>query len=380
MTEKARILIIDDEAGIRQGCCRVLQPQGHTVETAETFQEGACKVGETDYDLVLLDVMLPDGKGIDLLKPILEKDRETVAIIITGYATVELAVDAIKNGAYNFISKPFTADLLLITVNQALEKRRLSLEARRTQKLEVEHAAVCRARDEAEKLNEFKSSFLLMMAHELRSPVSGAQSLVRTLLRGLAGELKPQQSELLSRIEFRLNGLLDMINDILLLASSKAIETDRPLQTVHLQPLLRGVMGSFDEEARNQQVALKLTAPGKPMVVRATENGLTTVVRNLIGNAIKYSKMGGAVEIAIHKEPDCVKLCVTDNGIGIPAEDIPHIWDEFFRAKNAHLEGITGTGLGLAIVKQYVERFGGEVGVTSQEGKGTTFTVSLKSK
>src|SRR5512141_1669325 len=145
MTEKARILIIDDEAGIRQGCCRVLLPQGYTVETAETFQEGARKVGETGYDLVLLDVMLPDGKGIDLLKPILQKDSETVAIIITGYATVELAVDAIKNGAYNFISKPFSADLLLITVNQALEKRRLSLEARRSQELKVEHAAVCRA-------------------------------------------------------------------------------------------------------------------------------------------------------------------------------------------------------------------------------------------
>jgi signal transduction histidine kinase len=114
--------------------------------------------------------------------------------------------------------------------------------------------------------------------------------------------------------------------------------------------------------------------------VRATENGLTTVVRNLIGNAIKYSKTGGAVEIAIHKEPDCIKLSVSDNGIGIPAEDIPHIWDEFFRAKNAHLEGITGTGLGLAIVKQYVERFGGEVGVASEVGKGTTFTVSLHSK
>src|SRR5512140_995789 len=366
MTDKARILIIDDEAGIRQGCCRVLLPQGFSVDTAETFQEGTRKVDETGYDLVLLDVMLPDGKGIDLLKPILEKDSETVAVIITGYATVELAVEAIKKGAYNFISKPFTADMLLITVHQGLEKRRLSLESRHMQELEAEKAIISRARDEAERLNEFKSSFLLMMAHELRSPVSGAQSLVRTLLRGLAGELKPQQSELLSRIEIRLNNLLDMINDILLLASSRAIETDKPLQLVHLQPLLHRIVESFEEEAKNQQVTLKLNASGKLPAVMATENGLTTVIRNLVGNAIKYSKKGGLVEVAVHKEPDCIRLSVADEGIGIPAEDIPHIWDEFFRAKNAHLEGITGTGLGLSIVKQYVDRFGGEVGITSQ--------------
>ncbi len=380
MEKTSRILIIDDEAGIRQGCCRVLQPQGYTVETADTFAEGLRCIQASLYDLILLDVMLPDGKGIDLLKPILERDSETVAIIITGYATVELAVDAIKKGAYNFISKPFTADLLTINVNQALEKRRLSLEARRLQAIEAENALIAQARDEAEKLNEFKSTFLLMMAHELRSPVSGAQSLVRTLLRGLAGELKPQQSELLSRVEIRLNNLLDMINDILLLASSRAVEADKPLEPVQLQPMVRRVLASFEEEAINTQVALKLNAPGRPLSVLATENGLNTVLRNLVGNAIKYSKDGGAVEVAIHKDGDCALLTVSDCGIGIPAEDIPHIWDEFFRAKNAHLEGITGTGLGLSIVKQYVDRFGGTVSVESTVGKGTTFSIRLHCK
>ena len=161
MDKTDRILIIDDEAGIRQGCCRVLQPQGFTVETAENFQEGLRKIQEETFDLVLLDVMLPDGRGIDLLEPIRERDPETVSIIITGYATVELAVDTIKKGAYNFISKPFTADMLLMTVNQGLEKRHLSLEAKRLQTIEHETVELARARDEAERLNEFKSSFLL---------------------------------------------------------------------------------------------------------------------------------------------------------------------------------------------------------------------------
>jgi signal transduction histidine kinase len=380
MDKTDRILVIDDEEGIRQGCCRVLRPQGYTVETAGNFKEGLRRIKEEIFDLVLIDVMLPDGRGIDLLEPIREHDPETVSIIITGYATVELAVDTIKKGAYNFISKPFTADMLLMTVNQGLEKRHLSLETKRLQTIESEAVELVRARDEAEKLNEFKSSFLQVAAHELRSPVSGAQSLVRTLLRGLAGELKPQQSELLSRVEIRLDFMLDMINDILTLASSKSIEIDRPLEGVQIQPVAQRVIDAFAEEAKNQQVVVKFSAPSQPITAMATEYGLNMVFRNLIGNAIKYSNQGGTVKVAVQPEPGCVKVSVKDSGIGIPEEDIPHLGDEFFRAKNAHQAGITGTGLGLSIVKQYVNRFGGRVDVASSLGKGTTFTVSLKTK
>jgi signal transduction histidine kinase len=378
MENTGKILIIDDEAGICQGCCRALQPQGFTVETAGNFQEGLCKVQAETFDLVLLDVMLPDGRGIDLLKPIHDRDPETVSIILTGYATVELAVDTIKKGAYNFISKPFSADMLLMIVNQGLEKRHLSLEAKRLQSLEQETIELARAKEEAERLNEFKSSFLLMAAHELRSPVSGAQSLVRTLLRGLAGELQPQQSELLSRVEIRLNFLLGMINEILTLASSKTIEIDQPLEKVQVQPVMQRVIEAYAEEAKNQQIVFRVVAPGKSITAMATENGLDTVLRNLIGNAIKYSIPGSTVEVEIKKVSGYARISVSDAGIGIPVEDVPHIWDEFFRAKNAHLAGIAGTGLGLSIVKQFVDRFGGKVGVVSTLGKGTTFTVSLR--
>ncbi len=380
METKGRILVIDDEAGIRQGCCRVLRPQGFNVETAENFQEGLQKLQASPYDLILLDVMLPDGKGIDLLEPIRQCDPETVAVIITGYATVELAVDTIKMGAYNFISKPFTADLLLITVNQGLEKRRLSLESKRMQALEAEKTELSRLMEEAEKRTEFKSTYMRMIAHELRSPLSGAQSLVRTLLRGLAGELKPQQEELLARIEIRLNSMLAMINDILTLASSRSIEAGKPLEGVQVQPVVRQAIDAFAEEARNQQVTVHFSAPARTVTVMAFEEGLLTVCRNLLCNAIKYSRPGSTIEISLQKSGDKAQLCVADHGIGIPPEDLPNIWEEFFRARNAHLAGIQGTGLGLSIVRQYVERFGGSIAVESKVDQGTAFTVSLQVK
>ncbi|MEW6718327.1 MAG: response regulator [Chloroflexota bacterium] len=135
---------------------RALEPLGYLTETATNFKEGLRKIQEGEFDLVLLDVMLPDGRGIDLLAHIRDKDPDLVSVIITGYATVELAVEAIKQGVYDFISKPFTSDVLLITVNQGLERRRLAQEARRLQAIEDEATELARAKEEMERLNEFK--------------------------------------------------------------------------------------------------------------------------------------------------------------------------------------------------------------------------------
>ncbi len=170
-----------------KGCQRALEPQGFEVDKAATIQEGLHKISENPIDLVLIDVMMPDGRGIDLIEPIRKIDPDIVCIIITGYATVELAVQAIKEGAYDFISKPFTADMLLITVNQGMEKRRLSLDARRLQEVEKETARLAHEKEELQRLEQYKSDFMTTVAHELRSPIAGAQSLLRTLMRGLAG-------------------------------------------------------------------------------------------------------------------------------------------------------------------------------------------------
>jgi two-component system sensor histidine kinase/response regulator len=371
------ILVIDDELGIRRACQRALKPQGFSVDTAATMREGLSKIQEGDFDLVLLDVMMPDGRGIDLLPPIQERDPDLVIVIITGYATVELAVRAIKQGAYDFISKPFTSDLLLMTVNQGLEKRRLSLEAKRLQTIEQEAAELARAKEEMERLDRFKSAFMVMVAHELRAPVGGAQSLLRTLLRGLTGELSEQQRDILTRVETRLGALMELINDLLSLAATKTIEPDQPLEEVWLQPIIKEVVDRFSVEAEDKQIAMTLNTPEEKLVVRATEEGLDQVFSNLLNNAIKYTPSGGNINVRVIKEHNKAKIAVSDTGVGIPTDALPQIWDEFFRAPNVRRSGITGTGLGLSIVKQLVTRFDGVIDVSSTEGEGTTFTLAL---
>jgi len=378
MHSQKHILIVDDEPGIRIGCQRALEPAGYSVEQAGSFKEGQEKVTAQGYDLVLLDVMLPDGRGIDLLPDILAKDAETVTIIITGYATVEMAVNAIKHGAYDFISKPFTSDLLLHAVEQGLEKRRLSLEAKRLRQVESQAQELARQKAEAERLGAFKAQFALTVAHELRAPVAGAQSLLRTLTNGLVGEFTEKQGAILQRLEARLDELLALINDLLTLAGSKTLAEDAPLQKIPMAPAIQKALEEFEAMAAEKGVSLRFDEPEEGAGVYATEDGLSIIFTNLINNAIKYSHEGGKVDIAVGRDGEFVRVSVKDEGIGIPQEALEKIGQEFFRAPNALQSGVAGTGLGMSIVQQYLAHFGGELSIESQEGQGTTASVRLR--
>ncbi|HBX68616.1 MAG TPA: hypothetical protein DEH25_04345 [Chloroflexi bacterium] len=377
METKGNILVIDDELGIREGCRRALEGSGYRVATAANVKNGLQSIQSQNFDLVLLDVMMPDGRGIDLLAPMAEKDPDLVPIIITGYATVEMAVEATKAGAYDFISKPFTSDVLLMTVEQGLEKRRLSQEARRLQHIEREAAEMAQAQTEMERLDQYKTAFMLTLAHELRSPVGGAQSLIRTMLRGLAGEVNPQQQDMLSRVDKRLDGLLALINDLLLLAASKTFDAEIPLETLSVQRLLQQLIEQLNVQAGEKNIQLDFLPADLPLEVRASEDGLRKIFGNLIGNALKYTPQGGHVTVKVAATPEDVSVSVADTGIGIPQDALKNLGEEFFRAPNARHARIEGTGLGLSIVKQFVDHFGGQIDIQSEEGKGSTFTVRL---
>ncbi|NLE45543.1 MAG: response regulator, partial [Chloroflexi bacterium] len=183
-TEPADILVVDDELGIREGARRVLAREGHRVSVADCGEAGWEQVQSGEFSLVLLDVMMADISGIDLLRRIVQFDPNTVCIIITGYATVEMAVQAIKEGAYDFIAKPFDANTLLLAVNQGLERRRLIIESCRLAELEAENRELERRKRELEALDRAKATFTMTVTHELRAPVAAIQSYLRLILDG----------------------------------------------------------------------------------------------------------------------------------------------------------------------------------------------------
>ena len=372
--ETARILVIDDEQGIREGCRRVLQAEGYVVETAATGQEGLRRIAGEGFDLVLLDVMMPDVRGIDLLAPIAEKDPTTVCIIITGYATVELAVQAIKAGAYNFLSKPFTADVLLMTVRQGLERRRLSLEARRAQELEREAAELARAKEELERLDRFKTTFTLTVAHELRAPLTALQSFLIAILKGY---IPPEeQKEILERAVQRAQELLDLVDDLLKLARAKSDQGSQKRQVLSLADPLEKVFALQKAQADEKGLACVLEVRARPQV-EADPDQMTQLWTNLISNGIKYTPTGGRVTVALDQQDSWAVGSVADTGIGIAPEDQARIFEEFYRTPQAKALEARGTGLGLPLVKRIVEAHGGTITVESELGKGSRFTFRL---
>jgi two-component system sensor histidine kinase/response regulator len=374
MEAKDNILVIDDELGIREGCRRALEPQGFTVETAATIQEGLRKIREGDFDLVLLDVMLPDGRGVDLLAPIHEKDPDSVCVIITGYATVELAVEAIKQGAYDFISKPFTSDLLLMTVNQGMEKRGLSREAKRLQAIEREAVELARAKEEMERLDRFKTAFTLTVAHELRAPITALQSFLLAMLKGYVSP--NQQKEVLQRAIERVQELLDLVDDLLNLAAAKQELVPSKREVLSLADALEKVVPLLQAQAEEKGITFTVEVRQRPQV-EANLGQMGQLWTNLISNGIKYTPAGGRVTVTLEEKDGWAVGTVEDTGIGIAPQDQPRIFEEFYRTSQAKEFEHRGTGLGLPLVKRVVEGHGGTIEVESALGQGSRFSFRL---
>jgi len=184
--ERPNILVVDDEVGMREGCRRALTSQGFRVSTADTAREGLHRLREESFALVLLDAMMPGMSGLELLGAINEYAPNVVCIMITGYATVHLAAQAMKQGAFDFLPKPFTLDELSAVVSRGLEEYRRRMADREQREREEELTSWRRARAEAAKLDTIESRFMLVLAHELRNPAGVIKNYLQYMRSGLA--------------------------------------------------------------------------------------------------------------------------------------------------------------------------------------------------
>lgn len=232
---------------------------------------------------------------------------------------------------------------------------------------------------ELAQIDEAKMRFVRTITHELRAPVASAQSLMSTLCQGYAGDLTDTQCEVVRRIGVRLDLLQELITDLLDLAAGREEHLAyRPAEILNFTHYLGMTCEHLRPQADARGVTLVTNAHEIPELwVCASPEEIRRILINVIGNAVKYTPSGGQVSALLASNHEWLMLEVSDTGIGIPANDLPHIWDEFFRARNAREHERHGTGLGLAIVKQLIENYGGQIGVRSIEGKGTTFTIQL---
>jgi len=226
-------------------------------------------------------------------------------------------------------------------------------------------------------LERSKSQYMRRVSHELRSPLAAIQSLLTMVEESLTGEGKSAERELVGRAVRRTDQALKLVSDLLVLARSQEARFAVGLKEVSLSRAVREVAGSLQPRADKAGVTLAVDCPPDLAPVLGDPESVEQLVTNLASNAIKYTPRGGRVSVSAAAQQDSIVLTVSDTGIGISEEDLPSVFDEFYRGKNARELQEQGTGLGLSIVKSILDALQAKVHVESAIGQGTTFVVTI---
>ena len=356
---KPRILVIDDEQGLRDMLVYGLSERDYEVVAVENGLLALEAARKASFDLALCDIMMPGMRGIDVLRELKLLSPDMEIVMATGYATIETAVESMKLGAYDYITKPYELDPLCLTLTRALEKRRLKVRV-----------------GELESLSRMKSEFLANMSHELRTPLNAIVGYTSLLLDGTYGEMAPEQTEPLERVLSGSNDLLTLINSVLDFSKLNAGMMPVFLEEIDVAELAGEVVETMQALAVRKGLALSAECPSTRL--RADRTKTKQILINLIGNAIKFTAKGSVrLSSVLDAERGRVVLSVTDTGSGIPKENLTTIFEEFRQIDGSAKREHGGTGLGLAISKKLAALLGGELEVRSRVGEGSVFAVSL---
>lgn len=357
----ARILLIDDEEIVLDSCTEILRGEPYDLAAVTDGAKGLAMVRDFRPDLVVVDLKMPGLSGLDVLDRLREADATIVPIVITGYATVSSAVEAMKRGAYDFLPKPFTPEEFRLIVRRGAEKRSLQLETialRRERELLREH-------------------FAAIVSHELKAPLAAIQQNLYALEREFAAVATEDQRGRLGRVKTRVGDLLQLI-DTWRRGSVDLEAVKARFAAVSIRVPIDKAVESLGVHAARKSVTLTAAVPEPAPVVWGDQGTLTEVLVNIIGNAVKYSREGGRVDVAAQVQGDGVRVAVTDSGPGIGPEDLPHIFDAFYTVQpGGTTAGERGSGLGLAVSQRIMEAHGGGIAVQSTPGKGSTFVITL---
>jgi two-component system, OmpR family, phosphate regulon sensor histidine kinase PhoR len=481
-----RVLVVDDEPGMREGCRRILIAEGYAVETAEDGMAGLeLFQQQRNFAAALVDLKMPRLSGVELVEALRALDSDVLLLVITAYATIETAVEATKRGAYGYIPKPFTPEELLMPLRHGLERRQLAIETRQLREererrlLEVAFerskaktiincmtdgvlvtnrekqvvlrnvvaarllpalansplpvslgavglpaltdllvsaiqpgstpsiasreitigestfmvnvspvtegagemqgaVAVLRDITALKKLEVAKSMFVSLVAHEVKRPLAAIESNLKVVLGGYTRD-PDKQRHMIERALERSKGLLTLVTELRSLSTMEAGRYALNRVPMDLVPLAADAVESAKEKAAEKQMTLSFEnkVAGTVPRVMADAEAMKSVFGNLLDNAVKYTPDGRRAGLRVARDGLFLRFTVWDEGIGMSAEELSHVFEEFYRAQNEFTSRVPGTGLGLSLAKRLVEIHQGEVTIDSTPGKGSCFAVSL---
>ena len=381
----ARLLLVDDVPANLDVLCALLEGADYRISIAPDGAIALRLAAQTAPDLILLDVVMPEMNGFEVCRRLKQdpKTEHIPVIFITAENQTEGVVEGFEAGGVDYIAKPFQDAEVLVRVKTHLSLSRLTreLETKSTaleeknQSLNEANEALVVANQKIQEVSRYKSEFLARMSHDLRTPMNAIIGYTRILLRRTRDVLEERHYRNLENIEISADHLLNLISDILDLSKIEAGRMEIQLQDVDLQQLVGECAMALSSLLRDGVQLERQLEDVEPL--RTDPNLLRRVLMNLLSNAVKFTEQG-RIDLRLRSIEGGLEVVVADTGPGIPAAELPHIFDEFHRVEGGKKGGPEGTGLGLAIARKSVNLLGGRLAVESQTGRGTKFTLTIE--
>jgi len=379
-----QILLVDDDAALLQALPQALSLRVNNlqVDTCDSAFEALEHIQDRDYDAIVSDIKMPGMDGLALLEKIQELRPETPTLLITGHGEHNLAIQALRGGAYDFIQKPIDREYVVAALERAIQTHQLRRQVKEHQRALELHAqslerVIQNRTQELIEANAAKDKFLSMVSHELRTPVSSLK--MRTqLLRQKCEQIDSDDvvSLGLADMERSISRLEVLINDLL---DASLIETNMFVLHRKRCDLVELCRHLIEEYTAGKAPSLKFEAPGKPIEAEVDPGRIGQVILNLLTNAHKHSPKDYPVTVTLQQTGFEAIISVRDMGDGIPADALPHIFEQYYRVPDVEesMGSLNSLGLGLYISRKLVERHAGHIDVKSVPGEGSLFSVVL---
>ena len=366
MTDKSGkpfILIIDDEEALRDGCSQVLEKAGYAVLTAEQGIEGIKLAREHLPDMAFIDLKMPNISGMEIIEILSRDIPDIVLVMITGFATIVSAVEAMQKGAYDYLPKPFNPDQLRALAKRGLEHRNLKIE---TKRLRVEKDLMER-------------NFITFVSHEMRSPLVVIRQYIEALNEIAGDRFDKDVKEIIERCRKRIQNLEELVEHWLDISRIEDGTFAQQKVSLSLDSIISRSVEEMIPVCRKRGIFLETNIPQKLPQITGDAESLVRVFTNIIGNATKYTPEGGKITVTCQHDEFYIKVSIADMGTGIPPDKLPLIFDPFFRCGGKN-EKHSGSGLGLTFCKKIMESHKGCIAVSSKESEGTTFVLTFPSQ
>jgi signal transduction histidine kinase len=399
MDRCARILVVDDDESVAITVQAVLEQEGYDVRVAFSAEEARSLLGEQQFDVALLDLRIDDADGIELMAEIRVRQPDCTTIMLTGYGSLESAIRAIREGAYDYLLKPCDLDELKLTIARAIERSELRRALNeRVLELEAANATIGAFNDELqnridaataelkrtvddlraakqtlERTHRQRLEFVSMVAHEFGQPLTSIVGFAQLLGRSTAtAERREQALSVILAETRRLTRLVKDLGDVARLSSGR----------FSIDPVAADVGEIVAEQVElAQQTAgahtVRLLRGGGALPALLDRDRIAQVVSNLLTNAVRYTP-GGTITVQIGVDDGCARLSVSDEGPGLPSDRLDEIFEPHVRLVASESgPRPAGTGLGLYISRGIVEAHGGRIWAENGAGGGATFTVTV---